>query len=447
MSDTTKALQVPSVTKETQKAQDPSNASDVSTPETDKEPETPEAIAKKMFSESTINWAEVYNTIQTNQKVRQIVAGNQEYLNKILDCNVASSKQLINDILDNLVEIVNDEAILSKFITKRFGVDLSPGSYNPNNTINFEQNGLKASYQVLKRLPPSHVKRLLSLTTNNTSGGSSGVTRNSERINISYNKNDIGKTENGAYADKGDTMYGMVMFDTTLAHEMGHVADLKHRYSRDNKFLKIAGWKEYTSPKQIVKTIVSNMEDPLPSSLDSTDKKVAKAAAETIVEDQNTNDSEYDDIIKQTYQDKGYSPTIGEFISGLFTSKEDKKKKEEEKAQGIPKKIQTIKQSTLFKHINIAFASKSPWMHECFSYLPKIQIHQGYTNSSWWSYKNKARTDITKNSRYQFRDPGEDFAELYATYYMGDESKRNEIEPKRKDWFEKTVVKDAAKGK
>ena len=84
-------------------------------------------------------------------------------------------------------------------------------------------------------------------------------------------------------------------------------------------------------------------------------------------------------------------------------------------------------------------------MNECFDYLPTRQFHQGYLGRSWWSYKNEARTQVKKNSRYQFRDTGEDYAELYATYFMGTPEKRKEIEPQRLAWFEKTVVPQVQK--
>ena len=418
----------------------------VSTPADEKDTQTPESVASELFSGKP-DWSKVYATLSSMPEVRQVIVDTPEYLIKILACLDASSQPVIHSILDNLVELVDDDETLTLFISRRFGIDMDPASYDKNNTEVFGTNGLKEIYQVLLKLPPSHVKRLLSLTTDDTNGGdASGVTSNSERIEISYEESDVQKKEDGGYADEGDVMYGMTIFDTTLAHEMGHVADYKDRYSMDKEFLGISGWVEYKKPKKIVSTMVDNMKNPLPDSLDSDDKKAAKDAAKEIIDDEVTDDSQYASYIEEEYEDGLLDKLIG-FVTGLFTKKEDKERQEKEKKEKIAQKVETIKGSTLFKHINCAFATNAPWMDECFEYLPQIQIHQGYEGGSWWSYKNGARTDSTKNSRYQFRDPGEDFAELYATYYMSTPENRAKIEPNRKDWFERTVVKDANNGK
>lgn len=437
--------QSPTVAPDKSKDSAPST-SGVSTPETEnKAPETPESIAQKLFSENNIDWSKVYSTIKTNDKVRKAVAEKPEYLDKIIKCKDKAAKQTIDAILDNLIDLVNDEDMLSKFFTKRFDVSLNTRSFSLFNTLKFGPNGLKSSYKVLQKLPAGHVKRLLSLTTSDKNSSSSGVTRNSERIDLSYDENDVTATDQRYYTNAGDVMEGMVMFDTTLAHEMGHVADYKDRYSRDKSFLKIANWTEYKGAENIVNTIISNIENPF-GNIDTEDKSTTKGIAQKLVKREITDTTKYPKIIADEFDD-GILESIGSFFKNIFTSSDEVKKQKDEKKRMIDDKVNKIKASNLIKHIGRAFADKSPWKRECYPELKSIQIHQGYEGSSWWSYDNTARTNITKNSWYQFRDPGEDFAELYATYYMGTPEKRAQIEPQRKDWFEQTVVKDVEQGK
>lgn len=410
--------------------------------------QTPAEKIDALFGASQIDWNGVLSEVQASSEAVSALVGNSSHLEKMIKGH-KKNKAAVNGIFDVIYNSVSDEGQLTRIMEARF--DFSVGtSGNPVKWVigkvlmdNKEQkwgiNGLKRAYGVMVKLPPDHVKRLAQLTTDNVGGSSSGVTFNSKYINIAYDESNTTMKESGAYADKGDTMYGMTVFDTTLAHEMGHVGDKGYRYSRDQEFLDISEWKEYKSAGKVVDAMMGFINNPLPSSLDSNDVKAAKNAAEKIVKKEKTEKDKYGKIIKSEFEDS----LLTKFISLFKKGGESKAEKEER----INKKVNLIKESNLIKHIYRAFADRSPWMKECFAELPKYQIHQGYSGRSWWSYKNTARKDFTKNSRYQWRDPGEDFAELYATYFMGDDKKKQQIEGRRREWFERVVVKGDDKKK
>ena len=232
----------------------------------------------ELFAQSKPSWTEISAIITSDESVRSYVVGKSNYMDAIFEaCSKNGNSAAINQILDDLYESTSDQDLLYKFVGNRFGFYVGTGDAGLINKIiakflcdddekKWGPNGLKEVYKVMMALPEDHVKRLIYLSTDSLSNNCpSGVTLNSNRINIAYNENNIGRTESGDYADRGDTMYGMTIFDTTLAHEMGHVADKGYKYSRSADFLKIAGWEEHKRSKDIVQTVVDNLKDPLPS--------------------------------------------------------------------------------------------------------------------------------------------------------------------------------------
>lgn len=95
----------------------------------------------------------------------------------------------------------------------------------------------------------------------------------------------------------------------------------------------------------------------------------------------------------------------------------------------------TVMTSNLLTHICRGFAEHSPWYYgELFPELPTRQIHESYSWSPYWySFSNNAWAD-GKISKYQYRDPGEEFAEMYASYFVSGNGAQ--MPKKHKAWFE-----------
>ena len=94
-----------------------------------------------------------------------------------------------------------------------------------------------------------------------------------------------------------------------------------------------------------------------------------------------------------------------------------------------------VSAGNLITHITGALAGDEIWWSEPVAYLPATQYHEAYATRGWWSYPTASRTGGSKFSIYQFRDPGEEFSELYATYHCA--SPKGSTTPAAfKTWFE-----------
>ena len=79
------------------------------------------------------------------------------------------------------------------------------------------------------------------------------------------------------------------------------------------------------------------------------------------------------------------------------------------------------------------FASRTPWYSsEPAEYMTTQQIHQGYENQSFYAYPTASLNG--KISKYQFRNPKEDFAETYATFFVANPI-GSKTPSKHREWF------------
>ncbi|MGI5830455.1 MAG: hypothetical protein ACOX8U_09845 [Bradymonadia bacterium] len=374
------------------------------------------------------SWGKIHDIVEkaTDSEKLEIV-GDKSIMNKLLSGGRSSIK---NQILDLLVDSVSDVDTLIKFVNKRFGIKIG-ANWNVitrlfligQKEVPFGPEGVKGVYKVMLRLPEAHVKKLKALVTTGKDAGNSGLAMPYiGRIGIDYSENDMGRVETGAYTNVGDKMRGMNMFDTTLTHELGHLVDQNGRYSGQESFRKISGWKKHGifKPQKIADEVINLVQNAIPSSFTKKEKELSREAAKFAVIGRIKNVEKTRSYLKLVYNKR-------------FLKKDGKGEGDARVYSSLNDLAEKLKVSPLFTHLARANADRSPWYYENYSNVGPRQIHEGYPYRGWWSYDSSARSN--KLSVYQFRDPGEEFAEIYATYHMT-EKKGERLDSKRREWFE-----------
>ena len=293
-------------------------------------------------------------------------------------------------------------------------------------------------------------------------------------------------------SDKDDANYGLNRFDQVAAHEFGHVVDYGHSpaHSSTDEFRALTGWKEYKNTcsvdgaKEVVKDLRSYMSTPVPAELASNEDANAlidMVAEELIMEDLTGTsklDAKVEDFLNgdmpvvttdggveasESIEDmeKRYKQLEEEWKKGGYDSKfysanlyplkqkidHDKRRLETNPAvdrymnmyaPDIDAFAKSLKSAPMLQHIVRVTSGTDPWFyHEPFNGFANRQIHSDYHVGTWYSYDMKARSN--KISNYQFSDPAEEFAELYASYMAADETTRKTPEAHKK-WFEENVL-------
>lgn len=352
------------------------------------------------------------------------VADSKKLFNRIAD---EVSGQHLHDVCDALWPSTNKLAALKRIFLARFGVKVgSQGDQdakdwlNPKTEVPVGLNGIRRLYELFKRLPATHVKELTHiLITNNAKAGAASGAASDTYFRLAYGESHTGDTESGAYTDgAADFTYGLNVLDTTTAHELAHLVDGGNKYSGQADFRKISGWKEYDKDQdKIAKDIESYVAAPLPSGLKDPEKKAARKAARHAIKNRRDIVADMDVDVDQAYTDEGMNH------AGDGT-----------KYRSAADLHNVLKTKDLFKHIAAGHADNQPWKTEPYGYLASRQIHESYSWDGWWSYDNSARA--TKFSWYQFRTPGEEFSEVYATYHLTN-PKGSKVPANFKTWFEK----------
>lgn len=368
-------------------------------------------------------------------------------------------------------------------------------------------NGARRLYALFTKLPASHLEKLKIVMTNNTvNGGYGGAALSASGVYyFNYADYDCNTyvdhssmyhgdlTEDGKkVVNKNDANYGLNYFDSTAAHELGHVVDYTQstRFSEREDFLKITGWKKYetlvdkNAANEVLKDTRTYMDHPNPAELEGDDAAtaiidsvgvhminekvndeagIASLVEEAVFGDENVIEetsegtlmldaakARMDEITeawrKNNYQyaseaDRDeYSVLYGkcktkESLNSIGKSANDYAN---EKGKDAGKFADTLKTAPILKHIARANKGNDPWFHgEPFNDLHGRQIHSDYHGLDWFSYDMSARAN--KISNYQFSTPAEEFAELYASYMAADEKTRKTPAP-LKAWFEENVL-------
>lgn len=353
--------------------------------------------------------------------------------------------------MDALYHHVVSAEAMTEFVQVKYGVKVGAGTLKGkifkfsymDQEAKWTANGLKHLYYSLALLPKSHVDKVSSITTENSTDGSGGFAVWSLGCyNVNYtDANTARKAGRGYCESEADYKYSLNSLNCTMVHELGHIVDAGKKYSKRADFRKISGWKEEgNNAKKVASAIEEQIDTPFGEKLEGEELEIAREGAKQLIKNRVTS---YDTAkiyaqVKKAYENRGkrLNPETEKHswakkALNWVTGKKDK---------GSYRKYHDLKtvlaNSQVYRHIINSFADAGegmPWYRGLRPYMKGRQIHEGYENRGWFSFNNSAWSQ--KISMYQFRDPGEEFAELYASYHVA-RPKGSLTSADHKAWFE-----------
>ncbi|HEX7843290.1 MAG TPA: hypothetical protein VF469_37720, partial [Kofleriaceae bacterium] len=260
----------------------------------------------------------------------------------------------------------------------------------------WDKVGLRRCWSVLEMLPSAHVENNadLSSLTRYRSTDIEGWASDSGEAAIGYGpKNHLDTDlEVGAFTDAKDPLRGKNIFDATVRHEIGHRVDAGVGGPNYTKSDDGGGWETWDGSAGMAQRIVTASGGKISSWPDAAEKTAIIGCLQHMIDDR--------------------APTE---INGRLEALPFLAKHATDAAEKA--KLDAIKGDDAVAALRVAFSDSGPWDLPTGGVKLGDRIYQeSYSWPQWVSYKQAARTK--KFSRYQFRAPGEWFAEAYATYYQ-----------------------------
>lgn len=317
-------------------------------------------------------------------------------------------KAIYHEGLRQLFDRATDLAVLSRLIQDRFGIEFGEDTGVSGTGVAWDKKGLAQAWDVLERLPPSQVvgndklvkflrydvadaSDLLGLNERGASGAHAG-----DKATLGYDTRIIDSAKNQA-AKVGDPLLNVNRFDKVVRHEVGHAVDAKHNLSDTYCIDNAAGgnWKKHADMTALARLFVEQAPSNavIRSWGNPTQKTKIIAKLAEILGDENSRaavDTRLDEL--------GSDP------NKLSLSQ-----------------IAQVKGDGGVEAIRVAMAKGSPWYAHATGGVPLangriyVQSYGDKRAGDWVSYDAAARGKSL--STYQFRSPGEWFAEAYACYY------------------------------
>ena len=325
------------------------------------------------------------------------------------------SHNLVKDnlsLLKSMFEKTPDGELttLTKLFEARFNVDVGHAQSSTKTGTDFDAVGLRRCWEVLEPLPANHVEgnAWLEHWTRYTGGGSGSgyYSRGRKESAVAYDPDKI-NNENGA-ADPGDPLYRVIRFNKVVRHEIGHAVDPKVNGSSTMCAMdKNGAWENHGTPNTALATKLVNEADGDIKGWDNASEKTKIIAALV--------DAMKGEDLNAKLDDAGFDSAAKTKINGDAAA----------------------------KTARTCGPGKSPWYKLDDGGVDiggrHYQVSYGTT---WVSYLKAARDK--KVSTYQWRAPGEWFAEVYATYYEPDGDGNpgtilDGTDPDAKQWFDDNV--------
>lgn len=354
------------------------------------------------------------------------------------------SRTVRNLCLDIFEPYIEDVTTLKMFIKGRFNVTMGKGSSKKFNdyagslqkpdegyTIQpWTVEALHRAYHNLEKIPEWQLKLVNNITTCNTTNGGGGVAYwwdgcyNVDYTDDPNQDNDL-ESQDAAYGhvctNEDYFRRGLCSFDVTFTHELGHIVDQGGQFSALPDFMAISGWvHEGKDANYIAPKIISEIDgNPYPTDLTKEEIDIANATAVMLVADHV--DAEKESVVEFYVTTAAYSMSSMENVRPLDTL------------------TSLLCRSNAYYTIARSFEVSRQFGYDypCYNeptrkVKMKHYVHEGYASKGFYSYDSTARA--FKISDYQYRDPCEEFAELYAVYHV---SNGQNVGEKHKAWFEK----------
>jgi len=292
--------------------------------------------------------------------------------------------------------------------------------------------GLRRAWGILEQLPPGHVEDndMLDMLLRDRAADGSGYYRSRDDSAVVGYGSDLSKT--GSYGrvmvDDPKKPGGRIdvglgskvnLFNTVVRHEIGHAVDAKIGASKGYATTapNAGKWKEYSSKAQFIEAIIAggNMSGHGYDNEAGYEKALRRAVMQN---------EDFNDALKKL-QDKG-----------------DVDKKVKPATASVKGPVAAVFTQSLWR------STSSPWYSKKdLASVGGRRFHQAYS-SKYVSYEGSARTKFGI-SGYQWRAPGEWFAEAYACYYSDHDSTTNKQPGTRlrtrdsatANWFDSAVDK------
>jgi hypothetical protein len=313
---------------------------------------------------------------------------------------------------------------LSQWVHLRFRVKVEASTDSQGKP--WTKVGLRRSWDVLEVLPPSHVANNpdLASLTRYESTDIEGWADSAGEAAIGYGAGNDPDNENetGSFTDPGDPLFGKNMFDATVRHEVGHRVDDRVGGPAYTRTADGGEWLEWNTTAGMAQRIVAASGGKISSWADAGEKTAILGCLQKVIDDQDPND-------------------IDNRLEALpFT-------KDHATDPAHKTKLDDITGDDAVAALRVAFSDQGPWFTATGGVILGGRIYQESYDGEWVSYKQSARAK--KFSQYQFRAPGEWFAEAYATYYQPPGAKgalMAGLDDPTKAWFDKSVDPQGGKG-
>lgn len=278
-------------------------------------------------------------------------------------------------------------------IGQRFGIDFHETRGRADFAgVQWEAGGLRRSWPVLEALPPAHIagNRSLDLLTRYQATSTEGVYfGGANEAAMGYDETKLGDLESGAFTKPGDPLYGRNVFDATVRHEVGHAVDQQLGWSEGSepKKEKRGGWKVFaTNYDACADAMIQASDGAIQRRLSAGKKKDIRADLADAMGNQ--------------------APLLADLQAAISS-------------HPWFATLKPATQQAILADSALVALSKGlgevPWSGRNAPYqLGRYVFHESY-DGDWVRTEYSAWT--RRVSSYQFRAPGEWFAEAYAAYY------------------------------